>query len=212
MMRILEEDREALLEANKKDLDAFDRDDQALYDRLVMDSAKIDGMIRSVGEVLEQDDPVNREISRRTVSDGLEVINRTAPFGTILIIYESRPDVTVEAAVLAFKSNNKILLKGGKEAYHSNVALVACWHKALEENDLSADWIRMLKLDRLATRGDQRGRGLAQALLVDAFGIAAEHGAVGSSLSTDSRTGALGLYEKVGMVVTQTWVNRAIAV
>ncbi|MDC6353843.1 MULTISPECIES: glutamate-5-semialdehyde dehydrogenase [Robiginitalea] len=152
MMRILEEDREALLEANKKDLDAFDRDDQALYDRLVMDSAKIDGMIRSVGEVLEQDDPVNREISRRTVSDGLEVINRTAPFGTILIIYESRPDVTVEAAVLAFKSNNKILLKGGKEAYHSNVALVACWHKALEENDLSADWIRMLKLDRLATR------------------------------------------------------------
>ena len=67
-------------------------------------------------------------------------------------------------------------------------------------------------VDRLATRGDQRGRGLAQALLVDAFGVAAEHGAVGSSLSTDSRTGALGLYEKVGMVVTQTWVNRAIAV
>jgi GNAT superfamily N-acetyltransferase len=67
-------------------------------------------------------------------------------------------------------------------------------------------------VDRLATRGDQRGRGLAQALLVDAFGIAAEHGAVGNSLSTDSRTGALGLYERVGMVVTQTWVNRAIAV
>jgi ribosomal protein S18 acetylase RimI-like enzyme len=65
-------------------------------------------------------------------------------------------------------------------------------------------------IDRLATRKDQRGRGLGQVLLVDAFRVAREHGAVASSLSTDSRTGALGLYEKVGMVVTSTWVNRAI--
>lgn len=64
---------------------------------------------------------------------------------------------------------------------------------------------------RLATRRDQRGRGLAQALLVDAFAAGREHGALGFELSTDSRTGALGLYEKVGMVVTSTWVNRAIA-
>lgn len=65
-------------------------------------------------------------------------------------------------------------------------------------------------VDRLAVRKDQRGRGLAQALLVDAFARAREHGAVRSALSTDSRTGALGLYEKVGMEVTQNWVNRAI--
>jgi mycothiol synthase len=63
---------------------------------------------------------------------------------------------------------------------------------------------------RLATRKDQRGRGLAQALLVDSFAVAAEHGATRSELSTDSRTGALGLYEKVGMQVTSNWVNRAI--
>ena len=63
---------------------------------------------------------------------------------------------------------------------------------------------------RLATRKDQRGRGLAQALLVDAFAVAAEHGATRSELSTDSRTGALGLYEKVGMQVTSVWVNRAV--
>lgn len=67
-------------------------------------------------------------------------------------------------------------------------------------------------IDRLATRPDQRGRGLAQALLVDSFAVAREHGAVRSGLSTDSRTGALGLYERVGMVVTSTWVNRAIDV
>lgn len=65
---------------------------------------------------------------------------------------------------------------------------------------------------RLATRRDERGQGLAQALLVDAFAVATEHGATKSELSTDSRTGALGLYEKVGMEVTSTWVNRAVDV
>jgi mycothiol synthase len=67
-------------------------------------------------------------------------------------------------------------------------------------------------VSRLATRKDQRGRGLAQALLADTFGIARAHGATRSELSTDSRTGALGLYEKVGMRVTSTWVNRGIDV
>ena len=64
---------------------------------------------------------------------------------------------------------------------------------------------------RLATTKEQRGRGLAQALLVDAFAVGRAHGAVRSELSTDSRTGALGLYERVGMTVTSTWVNRAIS-
>jgi mycothiol synthase len=64
---------------------------------------------------------------------------------------------------------------------------------------------------KLAVRRELRGRGLAQALLADSFDVARRHGALRSELSTDSRTGALGLYEKVGMVVTSTWVNRAIA-
>ena len=67
-------------------------------------------------------------------------------------------------------------------------------------------------VSRLATRRDQRGRGLAQALLVDCFAEARRHGARRCGLSTDSRTGALGLYQKVGMVVTDVWVNRAIDV
>ena len=65
-------------------------------------------------------------------------------------------------------------------------------------------------VERLAVRKDQRGQGLAQALLVDAFEQGRAHGAPRSGLSTDSRTGALGLYEKVGMVVTDVWVNRGI--
>lgn len=152
MEAILDKHREELLAANQKDLDAFDRDDQALYDRLVVDDKKIDQMIQAVREVREQADPVNQVISEKNLDNGLKVVNKTAPFGTIMIIYESRPDVTIEAAVLAFKANNKILLKGGKEAYHSNKALVKFWHSALEAHDLSPDYIQFLEMDRKQTQ------------------------------------------------------------
>lgn len=152
MIELLDKHRDQILTANKRDLDAFQRDDQALYDRLVVDSKKVDDMIRSVREVLEQDDPVGKIKSERTLDTGLRIINRTAPFGTIMIIYESRPDVTIEAAVLAFKANNKILLKGGKEAVHTNQALVELWHQALRDNGLEEDWITLLTLDRQATQ------------------------------------------------------------
>jgi glutamate-5-semialdehyde dehydrogenase len=152
MEHILDKNREELLQANQKDLDAFDRDDQALYDRLVVDQKKVDQMIQALKEVRLQSDPVNQEISTRHLDNGLKIINKTAPFGTIMIIYESRPDVTVEAAVLAFKANNKILLKGGKEAYHSNKALVKFWHQALTENNLPSDFIQFLEMDRTQTQ------------------------------------------------------------
>ncbi len=152
MINLLDQQRERIIAANQKDLEAFSRDDQALYDRLVVDDKKVDDMIRSVREVLEQQDPVGQTRSERVLESGLRIANRTAPFGTIMIIYESRPDVTIEAAVLAFKANNKILLKGGKEAIYSNEALVDLWHQALLENDLEKDWITLLTLDRAATQ------------------------------------------------------------
>lgn len=152
MMTIIDKNREELLNENKKDLDAFQKDDQALYDRLVVDNSKIDGMIKAISEVKNQDDPVSKEISSTELESGLKIINKTAPFGTIMIIYESRPDVTIEAAVLAFKANNKILLKGGKEAYNSNKILVKFWHEALQENGLETDWIKMLELNREETQ------------------------------------------------------------
>ncbi|WP_416444313.1 glutamate-5-semialdehyde dehydrogenase [Leeuwenhoekiella sp. A16] len=152
MIKIIDKNRTQILEANKQDLDAFTREDQALYDRLVVNESKIDGMITAIKEVQAQEDPVNTVISNRTLDSGLEIINKTAPFGTIMIIYESRPDVTIEAAVLAFKANNKILLKGGKEALNSNKILVKCWHEALEENSLDKSWITMLQMNREETQ------------------------------------------------------------
>ena len=152
MMRILDEKREAIITENKKDLEAFGEGDQAMYDRLVCDDKKVDGMINSVKEVMEQEDPVGKTIEHRKLDTGLDITNKTAPFGNIMIIYESRPDVTIEAAVLAFKANNKIYLKGGKEAINSSKILVECWHEALKENDLSSDWIELLHLSRPETQ------------------------------------------------------------
>ena len=152
MVNLLKENCEAILKANKKDIEAFNNKDQAMYDRLILTKKKVDGMITAIEEVKAQDDPVNKIISSTKLNSGLEVINKTAPFGTIMIIYESRPDVTVEASVLAFKSNNKILLKGGKEALHSNTAIVKLWHEALEKNNLSKDYIKMLNMDRQETQ------------------------------------------------------------
>jgi glutamate-5-semialdehyde dehydrogenase len=152
MMTIIDKRRNEIIEENQKDLESFNRDDQALYDRLIVDQKKVDGMIQAIKEVKEQGDPVGNTISERTLDTGLKIVNKTDPFGTIMIIYESRPDVTIEAAVLAFKANNKIFLKGGKEANHSNIILEECWHQALEENGLSKDWIKLLHLNREETR------------------------------------------------------------
>ncbi|MGO1584761.1 glutamate-5-semialdehyde dehydrogenase [Mesonia sp.] len=152
MINIIDAKRSEIIAENKKDLDAFKRDDQALYDRLVVNEAKVDDMIQAIKEVKAQEDPVGKTISDRTLESGLNIQNKTAPFGTIMIIYESRPDVTIEAAVLAFKANNKILLKGGKEAYHSNVVLEKCWHEALAENDLDKTWIRLMHINREETQ------------------------------------------------------------
>ncbi len=152
MINILVKRREEIVAANKKDLDAFGEGDQAMRDRLVVNNAKVNDMIRSVKEVMDQEDPVGQTIEHRRLDTGLDITNKPAPFGTIMIIYESRPDVTIEAAVLAFKANNKIYLKGGKEANHSNRILEECWHEALQENGLEKDWIELLQMNRTETQ------------------------------------------------------------
>ncbi|WP_286744989.1 glutamate-5-semialdehyde dehydrogenase [Roseivirga sp. UBA1976] len=152
VIELLDRHRAEIIQANSLDLKAFNKGDRAMYDRLVVDNNKVDGMIKAVKEVREQEDPVGKTLSEVERDNGLKIVNKTAPFGTIMIIYESRPDVTVEAAVLAFKANNKILLKGGKEAIHTNKVLVDLWHKALRLNGLSDEYIQLLNLKREETQ------------------------------------------------------------
>ena len=152
MAELVEREKESIMRANETDMNSFDRDDLAMYDRLKVDDEKIRGMILSLRQLSEQEDPLGRERFSFVHENGLRVFNRTAAFGTVMIIYESRPDVTVEAAGIAFKSGNRIILKGGRESLNSNRAIVDLWHRALEENQLNPQWIRYLSLSREKTR------------------------------------------------------------
>lgn len=152
MAELLERERAAIIKINKADLEAYNGNDISMYDRLKVDDAKVDDMIASVTHLASQDDPVGVERFAFKHENGMQVYNKTASFGTVLIIYESRPDVTVEAAGIAFKSGNKILLKGGKESLKSNLKIVELWHEALKANGASTDWVEYLQFDRAETQ------------------------------------------------------------
>ena len=152
MATLLEQEREAIKSINKTDLEAYNGDDISMYDRLKVDDSKVDEMIASVTHLASQDDPVGVERFSFKHDNGMQVYNKTASFGTVMIIYESRPDVTVEAAGIAFKSGNKILLKGGKESLKSNLKIVELWHQALKEQGASTDWVEYLQFNRTETQ------------------------------------------------------------
>lgn len=152
LARLLAENKERILEANKKDLKSCPKDDLVIFDRLKVDDSKVEKMIDSVKKVLAAKSPVGKIISTHIREDGLRIENRTVPFGTILIIYEARPDVSIEAAIIALKAGNKILLKGGKEARNTNLCLAELWQKALAESNADVNFVRYLDISREETQ------------------------------------------------------------
>ena len=152
MATLLDTERVAIIDMNKKDINAYKGTDISMLDRLKVNNAKVDEMIIAAKHLASQEDPVGVERFSFKHENGMQVYNKTASFGTILIIYESRPDVTVEAAGIAFKSGNKIVLKGGKESLHSNLKITELWHKALKQNNASSDWVTYLQFNRIETQ------------------------------------------------------------
>ena len=152
MATLLDTERVAIININKKDINAYKGTDISMLDRLKVNNAKVDEMINAAKHLASQEDPVGVERFSFKHKNGMQVYNKTASFGTILIIYESRPDVTVEAAGIAFKSGNKIVLKGGKESLHSNLKITELWHKALKQNNASSDWVTYLQFNRIETQ------------------------------------------------------------
>jgi len=148
MAHEINEHRSELLSINAQDVASCDRSDVSLYDRLFMDDKKITGMIESLQTVQSKPSPLHRSLYQFRHENGMMIENKTVPFGTILIVYESRPDVTVEATATALKSGNRIILKGGKEARNSNVLLSKCWTKALVAAGLDKEMVRYLDLNR----------------------------------------------------------------
>jgi glutamate-5-semialdehyde dehydrogenase len=157
LAKLIAENRQTIIEANELDIADCPIDDAVIFDRLKVDDAKVDKMIASVKSVIDALDPVGRKISTHIRKDGLRIENRAVPFGTILIVYEARPDVSIEAAIIALKAGNKILLKGGKEARNTNLCLANLWKQALEENDADANFVKYLDVSREETQKLIRG-------------------------------------------------------
>lgn len=137
--------RLSILQANLKDLDAGQNQglDEALLDRLELNDARIDGMIEGVEHIIALPDPVG-EISRLVRRpSGIEVGLMRQALGVIGIIYESRPNVTIDAAALCLKSGNACVLRGGSEAFHSNQAIAACITTGLQTVGLPAACVQV---------------------------------------------------------------------
>ena len=124
----IDQSRAAILEANQQDMDAGRARglDAALLDRLQLTPARIDGMIEGLQQVAALVDPIGEVTDMRYRPSGIQVGRMRVPLGVVGIIYESRPNVTCEAASLCLKSGNAVILRGGSEAIHSNQAIAAC--------------------------------------------------------------------------------------
>jgi len=121
----LEARRGAVKEANAKDMQAGEAGglSKPLLDRLLLSDARIDDMIRGIRNVIDLKDPVGAKISKWVRPNGIEILKVRVPLGVIAIIYESRPNVTADAAALCIKTSNAVILRGGSEAIHSNMAI-----------------------------------------------------------------------------------------
>ena len=137
--------RLSILQANLKDLDAGRNQGlgAALLDRLELNDARIDGMIEGVEHIIALPDPVGEISQMARRPSGIEVGLMRQPLGVIGIIYESRPNVTIDAAALCLKSGNACVLRGGSEAFHSNQAIAACITTGLQTVGLPAACVQV---------------------------------------------------------------------
>ena len=142
----LRENCAAILEENKKDVEAArGKITDVMIDRLSLDEGRIKGMADGIRDVVKLPDPVGRVLSRVELSNGLIVEKTAVPMGVVAIIYESRPNVSSDAAALALKSGNVCVLRGGKEAFRSANAIVNALRSGLKKLGLCENFINMVQ-------------------------------------------------------------------
>lgn len=141
------ENTDYILEENAKDLEAGKTAGltNALLDRLALSPERIKGMAEGARQVATLPDPCGKVISGGKLKNGLEITKVTVPLGVIGIIYEARPNVTADSAVLCLKSGNAVILRGGKEAINSNKAVASVMRKAIEVTGLPADCVQLIE-------------------------------------------------------------------
>ena len=181
--KALRENAEKIISANKIDLDNGVKNglSASLLDRLKLDEKRIDGIADGVLEVAALPDPIGTVISGSTRPNGMEITKVRVPLGVIGIIFEARPNVTADAAVLCLKSGNAVILRGGKEAINSNKCITYIMQDAIESAGLDRNSVQLIEdtsrqssielmeltdyLDVLIPRG---GKGLIQAVVKNA--------------------------------------------
>ncbi|HEL2460708.1 TPA: glutamate-5-semialdehyde dehydrogenase [Streptococcus suis] len=173
---------EAILAGNAIDTEnAQGKISQVMQDRLLLTAERIEAMAEGIRALIDLPDPVGLVLEESTRADGLNIRKKSIPFGLVGMIYESRPNVTSDAAALAIKSGNAVILRGGKEAFHSAQAIVTALKAGLEQAGLSPKVIELVqdtsrasatelmtakgKIDLLVPRG---GEGLIQAVVENA--------------------------------------------
>ena len=152
----LQEKRADLLKANKKDMDAGQKSglDSALLDRLELNDDRLDSMIDGVRQVASLSDPIGEITDLKYQPSGIQVGKMRVPLGVVGIIYESRPNVTADAAALCLKSGNAAILRGGSEAINSNQAIAECIKQGLLEANLPASAVQVIETTDRAAVGE----------------------------------------------------------
>lgn len=184
--------KDEIISANALDLKAAEENGMtaSLQDRLRLTNARIEDMAKAVTELIAMDDPIGSVVQGSMRPNGMRIMKTRVPLGSIGIIFESRPNVTVDAATLCLKAGNTVLLRGGKEAIHSNMCLTNIMREAAEKAGLPIDCIQLVEdtsretaadmmklsgyLDVLIPRG---GAGLIQAVVKQATVPVIETGA-----------------------------------
>ena len=143
----LRSDSAALIEANKLDIAAAEQNgmSKAMIDRLTLTPERIEGMADGVDKVIALPDPVGAVIGGSELANGLCVVKKRVPIGTIGIIFESRPNVTVDAAALCFKAGNTVILRGGSDAINSNKALVSLMRGAIKDCGFDENAVQLVE-------------------------------------------------------------------
>lgn len=152
---------ERILAANSRDLEAARAGGlkDSLIDRLKLDEKRMHGMASAVREIASFPDPVGEIVRGRTLASGIRMIQKRVPLGVVFTIFESRPNVTVDIGALCVKSGNAAILRGGKEAIHTNLALYGLFRDALSTAGMPADAVQMV---------EDTDRNLMQAFLLQA--------------------------------------------
>jgi len=148
LTHLLEKHQDNLIKANKKDLDNAEKNGlpREHINRLIFDRSKIKSRITSLKKIIRLPDPVGQMEKMGVMDNGITYGRMRIPLGVILMIYEARPHVTINAGSFALKSGNAIILKGGSEAKHCLDILSKLWKESLEENEISADAVQVVTL------------------------------------------------------------------